>query len=94
MPSRPAVVVIVVFWLATAGFAAYRDLWPRLVSSGPPPIAIDLVDEARASQQAPARWTIFRGDQRVGSLQTWMSYVEADDTFVFTHMSVGANTVY
>ena len=39
MPSRPAVAAILLFWLATTGYAVYRDVWPRLFPSGPPPDA-------------------------------------------------------
>jgi hypothetical protein len=83
MPSRPAVAAILAFWLAAAGYAFYRDVWPRLVSTGPPPIAIDLADEA--SQLVPVQWTLHRGDQKVGRLSTQIVHDDADDTFVFTH---------
>ena len=83
MPSRPVVVLILAFWTATLGFVFYRDLWPRLAASGPPPIAVDLADEA--SQFVPVRWTVLRGDEKVGRLTTRMAYVDADDTFAFTH---------
>ncbi|MDB5306364.1 MAG: hypothetical protein JWO38_566 [Gemmataceae bacterium] len=83
MPSRPAVASILVLWFATLGFAFYRDVWPRIAASGPPPIAVDLSDEA--SQFVPVRWQVFRGDQKVGRLSTRMTHVDADDTFLFTH---------
>ncbi len=83
MPSRRVLVLIVAFWLATTGYAVYRDLWPRLVASGPPPFEVDLADEARPN--LTARWQVWRGDQKVGRLTTRMSYNDADDTFSFTH---------
>jgi hypothetical protein len=83
MPSRRVVALILVFWLATAGFAIYRDLWPRLTASEHPPFTVDLADEA--SQHIPVRWDILRGDQKVGRLTTRMTHVDADDTFRFTH---------
>ena len=83
MPSRPATLAIVAFWLASVGWVGYRDVWPRLAASGPPPIAVDLGDEA--SQLVPVRWTVLRGDQRVGRLTTRMTYQDADDTFRLTH---------
>jgi len=83
MPPRPAVVLIVAFWAATLGVAFYRDVWPHLSASGPPPIAVDLSDEA--SQLVPVRWAVLRGDRPVGKLTTRMVYVDADDTFCFLH---------
>ena len=78
------VALIVAFWLLTTAFVAYRDLWPVLFASGPPPVAIDLADEA--AQTAPVHWTItFGGQTKAGRLITQMKYQEADDTFAFTN---------
>jgi hypothetical protein len=84
MPSRPVVAAILAFWLATAGYAFYRDVWPRLISSGPPPLLIDLADEA-SQFSAGIDWTLYRGDQKVGRLTTRTTYRDEDDTFLFTH---------
>src|SRR4051794_7256085 len=86
MPSRPPVAAILAFWLGTAGLVFYRDAWPRLFGSGPPPIAIDLEDEARSSAGAATgiQWRLMRGDQKIGRLTTRMVHVDADDTFQFT----------
>src|SRR6186713_2907550 len=83
MPSRPTTLAIVLFWLAAVGWVGYRDVWPRLTASGPPPVAVDLGDEA--SQLVPVRWNVLRGDQRVGRLTTRMTYQDTDDTFRLTH---------
>lgn len=83
MPSRPTTLAIVLFWLATVGWVGYRDVWPRLAASGPPPIAVDLGDEA--SQLVPVRWQVLRGDKKAGNLTTRMTYLDADDTFRLTH---------
>lgn len=83
MPHRRTVALIAAFWLATVGFAAYRDVWPRLFAGGPPPIAIDLADEA--SQALEVRWAVTRGGATIGRLTTRMKYLEADDSFRFTH---------
>ena len=83
MPSRPLVVAIILFWLAAVGWVGYRDVWPRLAASGPPPIAVDLGDEA--SQLVPVQWQVLRGTDRVGRLTTRMTYQDADDTFRLTH---------
>ena len=81
MPSRFGVAFILLFWAATAALVGYREVWPRLVAGGPPPIRIDLADEA--TQMAPTTWGVYRGDQKVGGLTTRMEYLPADDTFRF-----------
>jgi hypothetical protein len=84
MPSTRAVALIIAFWFATATYVAYRDLWPVLFVSGPPPVAIDLADEA--AQSVPVRWSIhMTGQKRPGRLTTQMKYLETDDTFTFTN---------
>jgi hypothetical protein len=81
MPSRLGVGFIVLFWLAATAHVGYREVWPRLFSDGPPPLRIDLADEA--AQTVPTYWDVYRGDQRVGKLTTRMQYVPEDDTFRF-----------
>jgi hypothetical protein len=83
MPSRRAVALILAFWLATTAYIGYRDVWPRYFASGPPAVAIDLADEA--AQNVPVHWDVKWNGKSVGRLTTQMSYVEADDTFWFTH---------
>ncbi|MBP3959816.1 hypothetical protein J8F10_31600 [Gemmata sp. G18] len=83
MPPRSAVAVIVAFWLAITAYIAYRDVWPRVFASGPPPVTIELADEAK--QNIPARWTLYRNGQRVGKLTTLMKYHDADDAFQFSY---------
>jgi hypothetical protein len=80
MPARPLVLAITLFWVATTGWLFYRDLWPRLRPGEPPPYTIDLADEAL--QKGPKiSWNVFRGDKKLGVVQTWLTYREADDTF-------------
>jgi hypothetical protein len=84
MPSIRAVALIVIFWFSNTAYVAYRDLWPVLFASGPPPVAIDLADEA--AQTIPVRWTIhMSGQKKPGRLTTLMKYHETDDTFAFTN---------
>ena len=82
MPSRPIVALIVLFWAATLGLVFQRDLWPRITASGPPPIAVDLTDEA--TQYLPIKWKVLRGGKPIGTLTTKLAYQDADDTFEFT----------
>lgn len=84
MPSRFASAAILVFWLCTTGYIVHRDVWPRLVANTPPPLKIDLVDEA--TSRVPIRWVIFRNGQKLGSMTTELRYVERDDTFWFDNL--------
>src|SRR5687767_5887408 len=83
MPSRLGIGFIVLFWLAATVHVGYREVWPRFFSDGPPPLRIDLADEA--AQTLPTHWDVYRGDQRVGRLTTRMQYVPEDDTFRFVN---------
>lgn len=88
MPSRPVVVLLLAFWLATTGFVLYRDVWPLVSASGPPPIVVELSDEASA--HAPIHWTLYHGDVKAGHLRTAIFYNDADDTlwvnYRYTHV--------
>jgi hypothetical protein len=85
MPSRLGVVTIALFWLATTGFVAYRDVWPHYFSDGPPPVRIEMTDEA--TTQIPAKWTLYwdqgEGLKKIGGASTELTYETADDTFWF-----------
>lgn len=83
MPPRVAVAGIVAFWLATTAYVGYRDVWPRVFASGPPPVTIELADEAK--QNVPARWALSRNGEKLGRLSTLMKYHDADDAFQFTY---------
>lgn len=70
---------ILVFWVATTGWFASREVWPRLFSGQePPPYAIDLADEVQA---IPTAWTISREGKAIGTARTWVKYHEPDDSF-------------
>jgi hypothetical protein len=83
MPSRLGVGFILLFWLAATAHVGYQEVWPRLFSDGPPPLRIDLADEA--TQALPTNWDVYRGDQRIGKLATRMQNVPEDDTFRFVN---------
>ncbi|MFM8274506.1 MAG: hypothetical protein ACKODX_19545, partial [Gemmata sp.] len=52
-------------------------------ATGPPPVAIELADEAK--QNLPARWALVRNGQKIGRLSTSMKYHDATDEFHFTY---------
>jgi hypothetical protein len=80
MPPRLLSVAIVLFWLATSGWLISREVLPHLRPGEPPPVAIDLVDEAQR-HAAPVLWIITRDGKRIGSARSWVSYRESDDSF-------------
>lgn len=82
MPPRSGIALIVLFWIAVTGYIVHRDLWPRLFGDVPPTVLIELSDEA--TQAVPARWTIYRGREKVGSLTTELRYDEKQNVFRFT----------
>lgn len=84
MPTRFTTLVIVLFWLGTTSFIVHRDIWPRYMSEGPPPLKLDLVDEA--TSRVPIRWIIYHNEEKFGSLTTELRYVETDDTFWFENV--------
>jgi hypothetical protein len=83
MPSRPAIALIFAFWFGTIGFTFYRDVWPRISASSPPALSVDLAEEA--SPNVWVKWSIYRGDRKIGRLMTHMSYDDADGTFLQRH---------
>ncbi|MCZ2340984.1 MAG: hypothetical protein LC104_04215 [Bacteroidales bacterium] len=84
MPTRFTTWAIILFWFSTTGFIVHRDIWPRYMSEGPPPLKLDLVDEA--TSRVPVRWIITRNGEKLGSLTTELRYVETDDTFWFDNV--------
>lgn len=63
MPSRPVVLAIVIFWLATTGWLVYREFSERYGRGEPPPYTIDLTDEVGDNS---VRWTVLQKDKAVG----------------------------
>jgi hypothetical protein len=80
MPPRLLSLAVVVLWLATTGWLITREVLPHFRPGEPPPVAIDLVDEAQR-HAAPVLWIISRDGKRIGSARSWVTYRESDDTF-------------
>ena len=64
MPSRPVAVVILLCWAASTIWLVQRDVLPSL---GVGEITFERALAARAVEE-PVEWTIYRGDEEVGSL--------------------------
>jgi hypothetical protein len=96
MPSPRFALAIVAFWLATAAWLAYHDLWPRWRSGDRPPYTIDIAQEAEG-RRVPRRWSVFYRGRTVGYALTSVNRREDDtyelhteyrfDQFTFTFLS-------
>lgn len=88
MPSRPAVVLILLFWLVVLGTLVYREVLPRFFGDTPPTPEFVAVDEL---SQATITWTIYRGpankttDEQIGKMTSRTEYVAADDSFRYVN---------
>src|SRR6185369_11585931 len=88
MPSRPAVVLILLFWLAVLGVVGYREVLPRFFGDAPPTPEFVAVDEL---SQATVGWTVYRGpankttDEQIGKMTSRTEYVPADDSFRYVN---------
>lgn len=80
MPSRPVQVLIVLFWLSTAGWYVRREVAPYWHVDAAPAFAVDLTDEA-VGQSLPVSWTLSRSGQKSCQMQTTIRYHDADDEF-------------
>jgi hypothetical protein len=88
MPSRTVTLVIVAFWLLTAGWFIDREVLPVWRSGDAPPYTIELADEAMPKLQAPVRWECTLKDQPIGRINTGLTHRPKDDTFELTATSV------
>jgi hypothetical protein len=92
MPPRYVTLAIVAFWLATTGWMASRDLFPRFRTGEPPPFTIDLTDEVSLADVVKVEnpvsrftaqtipWIILLNGERVGFAVTRVQRQE-DRTF-------------
>lgn len=75
MPSRPAVVAVVLFWLGTVGYLGYTRVWPWLTAAGAPAVTVSATDEAG---RVKTRWTVTFNRQKAGVLTTELKADESD----------------
>lgn len=82
MPSRPYCIGIMLFWLGITAWLFQRDILPRVASDEPPPIAVNIVDEApKRGGASQIRWTVLQNETPVGRLRTWVEYDRQGDVF-------------
>ena len=76
MPSRPIVVLILLFWLVVLGMVVYREVVPRFFGSEPPTPEFVATDEL---SQATVSWSVYRGpadaDEKIGKMSSRIEYV-------------------
>ena len=77
MPSRPLILAILAFWLATTTWLIYREILPGLESSEPPPYTIDLADEVSAQSIS---WRAIQDSKDIGTVLTQVRR-QPDHTF-------------
>jgi hypothetical protein len=88
MPSRPVVVLILLFWLGVLGVVVYREVIPRFFGDEPPAPEFVAIDEL---SQPTVDWSIFRGpankstDEPIGKMSSRTEYVPADDSFRYVN---------
>jgi hypothetical protein len=86
MPSRPVVVLILLFWLAVLGVVVYREVVPHFFNDEPPAPEFVAADEL---SQATVSWSIYRGpadaDEKIGKMTSRIEYVGDDDSFRFVN---------
>lgn len=70
MPPRPFVVLVVLGWLATAGWLVAEKWLPWWRPAEQPPFAVELADEVAPEH---ATWLVYKKDKRIGSAETRMA---------------------
>src|SRR5215213_6863957 len=77
MPPRWLCVLIVAAWLLLTGWLFYDELLPRLLPGQPPPVTIDLVEEAQVRRVATL-WTVYQDDRKVCVVRTRIEHPRRD----------------
>lgn len=68
MPTRWLSATIVVFWLGTNGWLFYHEVWPTLRPGQPPPMTIDLIQEAK--KESYVNWSVTQNGRAVFKAKT------------------------
>jgi hypothetical protein len=80
VPSRPTRILIVLFWLTTAGWYVQREIMPYWTADAAPTFAVDLTDEA-LRQSLPVTWSLSRAGHKVCPIRTTVEYHGEEDEF-------------
>ncbi len=76
MPPRWLTLGIIVLWIGMTGWLFVREYWPQLQPGQPPPIRIELADEAQSN--IPIRWSIFKNNEDRGYARTAINFRDQD----------------
>lgn len=94
MPPRWVSAAIIVGWIAATAWLFRVEIWPALEPGAPPPVAIDLLDEAQATR-APIRWRVTQNGLHTLNAQTSVEHHVKEDDFTlraaFTEFKGGDN---
>lgn len=86
MPSRPAVVAVVLFWLGTVGYLGYTRVLPWLTAADAPAVTVSATDEA---SRVKTRWVVTFNKQKAGSVTTELKADESDQyTFLAKYSEI------
>jgi len=77
MPPRWLAVLIVAAWICLTGWLLRRELLPRLMPGQPPPLTIDLAEEAQTKRSSIA-WTVMQNGKEVGVARTRIEHPRHD----------------
>jgi hypothetical protein len=72
MPPRWLTFGIIVLWIGMTGWLFVREYWPQLLPGQPPPIRIELADEAQ--NNIPIRWSIYKDNEDRGYARTAINF--------------------
>jgi hypothetical protein len=74
MPPRWLTFGVIVLWIGMTSWLFMREYWPQLLPGQPPPIRIELADEAQ--NNIPIRWSIFKDNEDRGYARTAINFRE------------------
>jgi hypothetical protein len=76
MPPRWLTLGIIVLWIGMTGWMFVREYRPQLQPGQPPPIRIELADEAQSN--IPIRWSIIKDNEDRGYARTAINFRDQD----------------
>ena len=81
MPPRWVSAVIILGWITAIGWLFRVELWPSLEPGAPPPIMVDLFDEAQ-TEKVPIRWIVSENGEKVLTARTSVEHRGRENDFI------------
>lgn len=92
MPPRWLCVLIAAAWLTLSGWLFYDDLLPGLLPGQPPPVTIDVVEEAQTKiRRLPVTWSVFRDGRKVCDAHARLTHPDRGEYVLSTELLLGVN---